>query len=137
METIWRDCCRRNVAVLFIRVSVRVPVVLHWFLIKVVIASSLLAIRILTILSHRKWYATLYIFDGWSWKLFLFQIWKNEKLIQNAPVVVFDANLSIDCIGTILELCGKFNVPGNFYLSFKYASPISCGLSHAIRLLYH
>ncbi|XP_037039125.1 pseudouridine-metabolizing bifunctional protein C1861.05 [Bradysia coprophila] len=39
---------------------------------------------------------------------------KNEKIIQRAPVVVFDANINLDCIGTILELCSKYNVPAFF-----------------------
>lgn len=49
-----------------------------------------------------------------------FQIIKNEKLIQDAPVVVFDANLSLDCIATVLELCGKYDIPGMFLCIFYF-----------------
>ncbi|KAJ6619002.1 Pseudouridine kinase, partial [Pseudolycoriella hygida] len=36
---------------------------------------------------------------------------KNEKFIKNAPVVVFDANITRDSMATILDLCRKYNIP--------------------------
>lgn len=58
--------------------------------------------------------------------LIYFQIIRNEKSIQKAPVVVFDANLSVDCMATILEICGKYDVPGMFIRS----------LSHKLSLIF-
>lgn len=42
------------------------------------------------------------------------QIIKNEALISTAPLVLFDGNISVDAMGTILELCKKYNRPGEF-----------------------
>lgn len=37
---------------------------------------------------------------------------RHEKIISKAPLVIFDSNIQIDTIGTILELCKKYNKPG-------------------------
>lgn len=37
-----------------------------------------------------------------------------ESLISSAPIVVFDANLSLDAIATILELCEMYDKPAFF-----------------------
>lgn len=44
----------------------------------------------------------------------MLQIRKYENLIKAAPIVVFDGNLTIDAMSTILELCRKYNKPGEF-----------------------
>lgn len=40
------------------------------------------------------------------------QILKNEALISKAPIVLFDGNLTVDAMGTILEICKKYDKPG-------------------------
>lgn len=44
--------------------------------------------------------------------IFMLQIKKYESLIKAAPIIVFDANLTVDAMSTILELCKKYNKPG-------------------------
>lgn len=44
----------------------------------------------------------------------MFQIRKYERLIKDAPIVVFDANLTVEAISTILDLCRKYNKPGEY-----------------------
>lgn len=39
---------------------------------------------------------------------------KHERLIASAPIIVFDANISIDTMATILELCHKYKKPAFF-----------------------
>lgn len=39
---------------------------------------------------------------------------RHEQFISKAPIVLFDGNLSIDTMGTILELCQKYNCPAFF-----------------------
>lgn len=46
--------------------------------------------------------------------IFPWQILQNEALISRAPLVVFDGNLSIDAMGTILDICRKYDKPGEF-----------------------
>lgn len=48
----------------------------------------------------------------WFRILFFLQIIKNETLISKAPLVVFDSNITVDAMGTVLELCKKYNRPG-------------------------
>lgn len=47
------------------------------------------------------------------------QILRNEQTIAQAPVVVFDGNISTDTMGTILELCRKYEKPGECLLYSK------------------
>lgn len=47
------------------------------------------------------------------------QILRNEQTIAHAPVVVFDGNISTDTMGTILELCRKYEKPGECVLYSK------------------
>lgn len=42
----------------------------------------------------------------------LSQIIKNERYIASAPVIVFDGNIPLDTMGTILEMCRKYRKPG-------------------------
>ncbi|XP_031625901.1 pseudouridine-metabolizing bifunctional protein C1861.05 [Contarinia nasturtii] len=39
---------------------------------------------------------------------------KYEQVLRSAPIVIFDANIPIDSMGTILELCKKYNKPAFF-----------------------
>lgn len=39
---------------------------------------------------------------------------RHERLISKAPIVLFDGNLPVDTMGTILELCQKYNRPAFF-----------------------
>lgn len=48
------------------------------------------------------------------------QIIKNEALISTAPVVLFDGNISVDAMGTILEMCKKYNRPGELVLFISW-----------------
>lgn len=41
-----------------------------------------------------------------------FQVVKYENLIASAPIVLFDGNISVDTMGTILEICRKHRKPG-------------------------
>lgn len=44
----------------------------------------------------------------------IFQVKKYEHLIASSPIVVFDANLPIDTMATILDICKKYQKPGEF-----------------------
>lgn len=48
-----------------------------------------------------------------NFSLFI-QIQKYESLIKTAPIIVFDANLTVETISTILDLCRKYNKPGEY-----------------------
>lgn len=48
------------------------------------------------------------------------QIKKYESLIKAAPIIVFDANLSVDAMSTILELCRKYNKPGEYKYEYNF-----------------
>lgn len=52
----------------------------------------------------------------------ILQVIKHEGLISKAPIIVFDANITVDAMGTILDLCKKYNKPGkqkNLLIKFK------------------
>lgn len=42
----------------------------------------------------------------------LFQIKSNEDIIKNAALLVLDGNLTIEALGTALELAQKHEIPG-------------------------
>lgn len=44
----------------------------------------------------------------------MLQIRKYERLIKTAPIIVFDGNLTVDTMSTVLELCRKYNKPGEY-----------------------
>lgn len=64
----------------------------------------------------------------------ILQIKRYEYQIKSAPIVIFDANIPIDGIGTILELCEKYERPGKkiksylnmFLFQFYYQNNIKC-----------
>lgn len=51
---------------------------------------------------------------------YMLQIQKYESFIKSAPIVVFDANLSVDAMSTILELCRKYNKPGEYKYEYNF-----------------
>lgn len=44
----------------------------------------------------------------------LSQIAEHEELIAAAPIVVMDANLRVETMRTLLEMCRSFDVPGEY-----------------------
>lgn len=40
------------------------------------------------------------------------QIRRYENSIKQAPLIIFDANLTIDTMSLILDMCRKYNKPG-------------------------
>lgn len=46
-------------------------------------------------------------------------------MIQTAPIIVFDANLTIEAMTTILELCQKYNKPGEFNCGYNFYYDLS------------
>lgn len=63
------------------------------------------------------WLAGCFTFHNFIIQTFS-QIIKHEALISAAPIVLFDANISVDTMGTILELCEKYDKPGEFGFVF-------------------
>lgn len=50
----------------------------------------------------------------------MLQIKKYESIIKTAPIIVFDANLTVETMATILELCRKYNKPGEFDCEYGF-----------------
>lgn len=50
----------------------------------------------------------------------MLQIKKYEGLIKTAPIIVFDGNLSVDAMSTILELCQKYKKPGEYEYEYNF-----------------
>lgn len=47
--------------------------------------------------------------------LYQLQIRRNEELIKRAPLIVLDANPTIEAIEVVLELADKHQIPGKFF----------------------
>lgn len=50
----------------------------------------------------------------------MLQIRKYESLIKTAAIIVFDANLTVDTMSTILELCQKYKKPGEYKYEYNF-----------------
>lgn len=54
--------------------------------------------------------------EYWILAIPILQVQRYENLIASAPIVVFDGNITTDTMGTILDLCRKYNKPGECFL---------------------